>query len=88
MELLLLLSPIIKIKFLQVKKPYVGAIGVSKGADLALAMATFIPEVKCVIGINGCISSVNSPFRVTNDYIIQPLPFVFKNVKVSHLTKL
>ncbi|RXG58627.1 Bile acid-CoA:amino acid N-acyltransferase, partial [Armadillidium vulgare] len=66
----------------KVKKPYVGAIGVSKGADLALAMATFIPEVKCVIGINGCISSVNSPFRVTNDYIIQPLPFVFKNVKV------
>ncbi|RXG58628.1 Acyl-coenzyme A amino acid N-acyltransferase 1 [Armadillidium vulgare] len=72
----------------KVKKPHIGVIGVSKGADVALIMATFIPEVKCAIGINGCISNLISPFRVTDDYIISPLPFMSEKIKLVNKTGL
>ncbi|KAB7494653.1 hypothetical protein Anas_04983 [Armadillidium nasatum] len=42
----------------KIKKPHVGVIGLSKGCDLAFSIATFIPEVKAAICING--SSLNS----------------------------
>ncbi|XP_067895594.1 acyl-coenzyme A thioesterase 5-like isoform X2 [Heterodontus francisci] len=38
----------------QVKGPGIGVIGSSKGADLALSMATFIPQVAACVCISGC----------------------------------
>ncbi|XP_050716803.1 acyl-coenzyme A thioesterase 3-like isoform X3 [Eriocheir sinensis] len=52
-----------------VVKPNLGVLGVSKGADLALSMATFIPEVTAVVSINGCISSVVSKLNLHNGAI-------------------
>ncbi|XP_038640890.1 acyl-coenzyme A thioesterase 1-like isoform X2 [Scyliorhinus canicula] len=34
--------------------PGVGAIGISKGGDLVLSMATFVPHVTAVVSIGGC----------------------------------
>ncbi|XP_050716802.1 acyl-coenzyme A thioesterase 1-like isoform X2 [Eriocheir sinensis] len=53
----------------KVVKPNLGVLGVSKGADLALSMATFIPEVTAVVSINGCISSVVSKLNLHNGAI-------------------
>ncbi|XP_078262426.1 acyl-coenzyme A thioesterase 1-like isoform X2 [Rhinoraja longicauda] len=38
----------------KVKGPGVGAIGISKGGDLVLSMATFIPHVIAAVSIGGC----------------------------------
>ncbi|XP_067847412.1 acyl-coenzyme A thioesterase 1-like isoform X2 [Heptranchias perlo] len=38
----------------KVKGPGVGAIGISKGADLVLSMITFLPHVIAAISIGGC----------------------------------
>nr|XP_033807314.1 acyl-coenzyme A thioesterase 5-like [Geotrypetes seraphini] len=48
-------------RFLQhhpkVKGPGVGVIGSGKGADLALSMITFLPEVVAAVSISGCCSN-------------------------------
>ncbi|XP_067895593.1 acyl-coenzyme A amino acid N-acyltransferase 1-like isoform X1 [Heterodontus francisci] len=41
-------------KYPKVKGPGIGVIGSSKGADLALSMATFIPQVAACVCISGC----------------------------------
>lgn len=61
-----------------------GALGVSKGADLSLSLATFIPEVTAAISINGCISNVQSNL-VLHDSVITGLEFDFGRVEVSAL---
>ncbi|XP_072341712.1 acyl-coenzyme A thioesterase 1-like [Scyliorhinus torazame] len=38
----------------KVISPGVGALGISKGGDLALSMATFVPHVTAVVSIGGC----------------------------------
>lgn len=55
--------------FFQVEKPNVGAIGVSKGGDIALSMSTFIPEVIAGVCINGSISNVQSRLNLHNSSI-------------------
>ncbi|XP_067847408.1 acyl-coenzyme A thioesterase 1-like [Heptranchias perlo] len=41
----------------KVKGPGVGAMGISKGGDLVLSMATFLPDVVAAVATNGCIAS-------------------------------
>eukprot|EP00062_Callorhinchus_milii_P004166 gi/632942251/ref/XP_007886310.1/ PREDICTED: acyl-coenzyme A thioesterase 1-like [Callorhinchus milii] len=41
----------------KVKGPGIGAIGTSKGGDLVMSIATFLPHVAAVININGCNAS-------------------------------
>ncbi|XP_078419488.1 acyl-coenzyme A thioesterase 1-like [Cetorhinus maximus] len=41
----------------KVKGPGIGAVGLSKGADLVLSMATFLPDVLAAVVINGCTTS-------------------------------
>ncbi|KAB7494657.1 hypothetical protein Anas_04984 [Armadillidium nasatum] len=52
-----------------VKKPNVAVIGLSKGCDLAFSMATFIPEVKAAICINGLSVNCLKPMRVKDKVI-------------------
>lgn len=46
-----------QIIFFQVLPSGVGVVGSSKGGDLALSVATFIPKVKAAVCINGCTAN-------------------------------
>ncbi|MEE6508363.1 hypothetical protein FKM82_020621 [Ascaphus truei] len=41
----------------QVNNQEIGVIGISKGADLAISMATFLPGIKAVVSISGCAAN-------------------------------
>lgn len=47
------LSQLAPFPLLQVRGPGLGVVGVSKGAEVALAMATFLPQVVATVWING-----------------------------------
>lgn len=52
----------------------VGVVGVSKGADLALILATYSPKVKCAVNINGM--TFNASFGIKyKDTVIPPVEF-------------
>ena len=59
-----------------VDKNSIGVYGISKGGSIALAMATFLPQIKSVVSMNGSLQSVGG----TTSYrgIILP-KFEFKN---------
>ncbi|XP_043930021.1 acyl-coenzyme A thioesterase 1-like [Protopterus annectens] len=44
----------------KVKGPGIGVLGFSKSGDIALAMASFFPEICAAASINGCIASITS----------------------------
>ncbi|MCL4121311.1 UNVERIFIED_CONTAM: hypothetical protein GTU68_000956 [Idotea baltica] len=66
----------------KVLKPSVGVIGVSKGGDLALTMATFIPEVAAAVSINGCCSVLATPTKINREHTIKPLLHDISKIKV------
>lgn len=66
-------------------KPQVGSKGVgiisrSKGGDVALSLAAFVPGVEAVVWINGCSAIVGSPLYHKNRQILSALPFDFSKV--------
>lgn len=65
----------------KIQKPNVGAVGVSKGGDLALCLSTFIPEVTAGVCINGCISSVQSKLNLQDSSIL-PLELDLGRIEV------
>ncbi|EMP39600.1 Acyl-coenzyme A thioesterase 3 [Chelonia mydas] len=64
----------------QVKGTGIGVLGLSKGADLALSLATFLPGIQAAVSISGC--GVNSfiPLRV-NGFTIPPHPYDLGRMK-------
>ncbi|KAK9409728.1 acyl-coenzyme A thioesterase 4-like [Crotalus adamanteus] len=72
------------IKFLQkerkVKSMKIGVLGLSKGADLALALAAFWPDIQAAVSISG--SGVNTfvPLKV-KEHIIPPHPYDWRKMK-------
>ncbi|KAK7083956.1 Acyl-coenzyme A thioesterase, partial [Halocaridina rubra] len=66
-----------------VLKPHVGTIGVSKGADITLSMATYIPEVKAAVWINGCNANVQSHL-ILRDGILPGLEFDVARTKIEN----
>ncbi|NWR70337.1 ACOT1 thioesterase, partial [Centropus unirufus] len=66
----------------QVKDTGIGVLGLSKGADLALSMATFLPGIKAAVSISG--SGFNSfiPLR-GNGFTIPPHPYDLGRIKIS-----
>ncbi|XP_043929943.1 acyl-coenzyme A thioesterase 1-like [Protopterus annectens] len=58
----------------KVKRHGIGVIGISKGADLSLSMASFLPEVKAAISISGCITPTICPLQYKG-LIIHPLGY-------------
>ncbi|XP_069944179.1 acyl-coenzyme A thioesterase 1 isoform X2 [Cherax quadricarinatus] len=66
----------------KVVKPHVGSIGVSKGGDLVLSLATFIPEVKAAVCINGSCANTQSSLHL-HDRTIPGLDFDISKVKID-----
>ena len=67
---------------LQVLDSGVGVIGTSKGGDLALSMAAFIPSIVACVTINCFCAPINQNLRV-RDIIYQPLTWDMEKVKMS-----
>ncbi|XP_008944168.1 PREDICTED: acyl-coenzyme A thioesterase 1-like, partial [Merops nubicus] len=66
----------------QVKDTGIGVLGLSKGADLALSMATFLPGIKAAVSISG--SSFNSFVPLQGDgFTIPAHPYNLGRVKTS-----
>ena len=74
-----------------VDKNSIGVYGISKGGSIALAMATFLPQIKSVVSMNGSLQSVGGTtsyrgiilpkfeFKNENDYIFGKNNTVFIN---------
>ncbi|XP_023701038.1 acyl-coenzyme A thioesterase 1-like isoform X2 [Paramormyrops kingsleyae] len=56
----------------EVRGPGVGIISISKGADLALSIASLLPGVSATVWINGCNANVMLPLHY-KDMVIPPL---------------
>ncbi|XP_012579845.1 PREDICTED: acyl-coenzyme A thioesterase 1-like [Condylura cristata] len=66
----------------KVKGPNIGVIGSGKGAELAVSMASFLPNIGAVVSINGCIS--NTATALTCGRVILPgLPFNLDKISVT-----
>lgn len=63
----------------QVRGPGLGVIGVSKGAEVALAMASFLPQVVATVWINGTAFLHGNPL-VYKDLRIPPIPYYTERV--------
>lgn len=50
-----------------------GVIARSKGGDIALALAAFVPSVEAVVWINGCSANVGAPLFYKKRQILSPV---------------
>ncbi|XP_045606134.1 acyl-coenzyme A thioesterase 1 isoform X1 [Procambarus clarkii] len=66
----------------KVLKPHLGSIGLSKGADLVLSLATYIPEVKAVVWINGCNANVQAELHL-HDETLPALQIDASKIKIA-----
>ncbi|XP_078790310.1 acyl-coenzyme A thioesterase 3-like [Oryzias latipes] len=64
----------------QVGSRGVGVICRSKGGDIALSLAAFVPGIKAVVWINGCNANVGIPLFYKKKLILSPLMFDFSKV--------
>lgn len=64
----------------QVKSMKIGVLGLSKGADLALALAAFWPDIEAAVSISGMGLNTFIPLKV-KEHIIPPLPFDWRKMK-------
>ncbi|MEQ2203184.1 hypothetical protein XENOCAPTIV_026144 [Xenoophorus captivus] len=58
----------------------VGVISRSKGGDIALSLAAFVPGVEAVVWINGCSANIGIPLYYKEREILSPLMFNFGKV--------
>ncbi|XP_009500598.2 acyl-coenzyme A thioesterase 1 isoform X1 [Phalacrocorax carbo] len=66
----------------QVKDTGIGVLGLSKGADLALSMATFLPGIKAAVSISG--SGFNSFIPLQGDgFTVPPHPYDLRRMKTD-----
>ncbi|XP_070613529.1 acyl-coenzyme A thioesterase 1-like [Erythrolamprus reginae] len=74
------------IEFLQkqqkVKSMNIGVLGLSKGADLAVALAAFYPDIQAAVSISGTGVNVFIPLKVKG-HIIPPHPYDIEKAKVA-----
>ncbi|KFP07367.1 Acyl-coenzyme A amino acid N-acyltransferase 2, partial [Calypte anna] len=68
----------------QVRGPGLGVLGVSKGAEVALAMATFLPQVVATVWINGTAFLHGNPL-VYRDLFIPPIPYFPERILFTDL---
>ncbi|KAJ6657109.1 hypothetical protein lerEdw1_002855 [Lerista edwardsae] len=62
--------------------PGVGVLAICKGAEIALAMATFLPQIRATVCINGTNAINGAPLRY-RDLCIEPVPYRFECVQVT-----
>ncbi|XP_044127591.1 acyl-coenzyme A thioesterase 1-like [Bufo gargarizans] len=60
----------------------VGVIGTGKGADLALSMITYLPQVVAAVSISGCCSNTAAPLSY-KDVTIPALSYNMSRVQIS-----
>ncbi|XP_071971776.1 acyl-coenzyme A thioesterase 1-like [Engystomops pustulosus] len=65
----------------------IGVIGISKGADLALSMATFLPGIKAAVSISGCCANTFAPLPCGN-FELPCLGFSAEKVKFTEAGEL
>ena len=68
--------------FLQVKGPGIGLLGISKGGELGLAMASFLKGIKAAVFINGSVTAVGNTINY-KDETIPPVSFLRDRIKVT-----
>ncbi|EPQ07502.1 Acyl-coenzyme A thioesterase 2, mitochondrial [Myotis brandtii] len=66
----------------QVKGPGVGLLGISKGGDLCLSMASFLKGITAAVIINGSVANVGGALHY-KDETLQPLGFDQNRIKVT-----
>uniref|UniRef100_UPI00398F7E72 acyl-coenzyme A thioesterase 1-like n=1 Tax=Pristiophorus japonicus TaxID=55135 RepID=UPI00398F7E72 len=67
----------------KVKGPGVGAMGISKGADLVLSMASFLPDVVAAVVINGCITSAVFGLCFKNKLLSTGLGYTTSRIQIA-----
>ncbi|XP_031967732.1 acyl-coenzyme A amino acid N-acyltransferase 2-like isoform X2 [Corvus moneduloides] len=68
----------------KVRGPGLGVVGVSKGAEVALAMAAFLPQVAATVWINGTAFLHGNPL-VYKEVRIPPIPYYTERVLFTEL---
>uniref|UniRef100_A0A663MRL3 Acyl-CoA thioesterase 1 n=2 Tax=Athene cunicularia TaxID=194338 RepID=A0A663MRL3_ATHCN len=66
----------------QVKGPGIGLLGISKGGELCISMASFLKGITATALINGSVANVGSVLRY-KDITIPPLGFSVKRIKIN-----
>ncbi|CAM5150985.1 unnamed protein product [Natator depressus] len=64
----------------QVKGPGIGLLGISKGGDLCISMASFLKGITATVTINGSVANVGAVLRY-KDITIPPLGVNLKRIK-------
>lgn len=67
---------------LQIQKPGIGVISVSKGAEIGLAMACFLKQVVAIVCINGPNAIFEFPLRYRN-LVITPIPSFLEHLQID-----
>ncbi|XP_056402460.1 acyl-coenzyme A thioesterase 6-like [Hyla sarda] len=71
----------------KVNKERIGVIGLSKGADLAVSMATFLPGIKAVVSISGCNANSFTPLHC-GEFVMPCLMFQGEKIKFTEAGEL
>nr|XP_005284635.1 acyl-coenzyme A thioesterase 1 isoform X1 [Chrysemys picta bellii] len=66
----------------QVKGPGIGLLGISKGGDLCISMASFLKGITATVTINGSVANVGAVLRY-KDITIPPLGINWKRIKID-----
>lgn len=67
----------------KVKRPGIGAVGISKGGDVVLSMATFLPDVRAAVIINGCNASAIIGMHFKNKVISAGVGYSLSRMRVE-----
>uniref|UniRef100_A0A8D0L5U9 Bile acid-CoA:amino acid N-acyltransferase n=1 Tax=Sphenodon punctatus TaxID=8508 RepID=A0A8D0L5U9_SPHPU len=62
----------------------VGIVSVCKGAEIALAMATFLPQITATVCINGT-NAMNGTGLRYRDLHIEPIPYQFEHLRLTDI---
>ncbi|XP_063804014.1 acyl-coenzyme A thioesterase 1-like [Pseudophryne corroboree] len=66
----------------KVRGPGIGVIGTGKGADLALSMITFLPQVVAAVSVSGCCSNTAANLNY-KDFTIPGLRYNMSRIRIS-----
>lgn len=67
----------------QVKGPGVGLLGISKGGDLCLSMASFLKGITAAVIINGSVANVGGALHYKGETLLPPLGSDRNRIKVT-----
>ncbi|KAM4707501.1 acyl-coenzyme A amino acid N-acyltransferase 1-like [Discoglossus pictus] len=62
----------------------VGVVAVCKGAEIGLAMATYLPQIKATVCINGT-NAINGNSMGYGDVFLSGIPYVIERIEVTEL---